>query len=131
MTVAWRSGSPPELGKTFSFSFTAGGVFLGCASTLVTTARRLSVTKGRTTCETTALGSREKRARTCAKRAAGLATLPGEGSGALQSLHVLSGTWVLPLRVDISTVPVARHTSRPKCARSPASRTLLVQTAFG
>src|SRR6266850_6860517 len=127
MTLACRSGSPPELGKAPSLA--AGGVFFGCASTFVTTARALSVTNGSTIWDRIAPGSRANRARTCTKRAAGLWTLPGAASAALHSVHVLSGTWVLPLRVESSTAPVDRHVRRPKWARSPASRTLLVHTA--
>src|SRR5260221_4764884 len=92
--------SPPELGREISFSFAAPGVLFAVASTLVTTARRLSVTKGNVICDRMAPLSRVKRARTCEKRAAGLVILPRAPSGALQSVHVLSGTCGLPVRVD-------------------------------
>src|SRR4029079_1090708 len=76
------------------------------ASISVTTARRLSVTNGTVSDESTAAGSRPNRARTWKYRAGGLLTSEAAVRGALHALHVSSGSDVLPVRVENSSGPL-------------------------
>src|SRR5262245_24344062 len=101
------------------------------ALTSLTTARRLSVTNATSNDESSAARSLAKRARTWKYRAAGLSTSLGSEPSRLHGLQVSSGSLVLPVRVETSSAPVDSQLRRPKRARSPASSTLLVQTASG
>src|SRR4051794_8402694 len=108
MVAECAAGSLPDVGALCP-SLACGIAVLGCASMLVTTARMLSVTKGRVTCERIAFGSCENRARTWTNRAAGLSTSLAPVSALLHALQVSSGVCVFPLLVDSSTTPADRH----------------------